>query len=35
MTTKITVVKKGNATKPMGHQCPWILDVPPEASRES
>lgn len=35
MTNRITVVKKANATKPLGHQCPWILDVPPEGARKA
>ena len=30
MKLNIRVVTKGSNTKPAGHQCPWIMDVPPE-----
>ena len=31
MKLNITVVTKGSNTKPMGHTCPWVMDIPPEA----
>ncbi len=30
MKLNIRVVTKGSNTKPMGHVCPWVMDVPPE-----
>ena len=35
MKLNIKVVTKGSSSKPAGHQCPWIMDVPPEASRQA
>ena len=34
MNMHINVVKKGANTKPAGHACPWIMDVPPEAEQK-
>jgi len=34
MNTHINIVKKGSNTKPMGHVCPWVLDIPPEAEQK-
>lgn len=33
MNVRINVVKKGSNTKPAASVCPWVMDVPPEASR--
>lgn len=32
MKLNIKVISKGSNTKPMGHVCPWVLDVPPETA---
>ena len=31
---KINVIKKGASSKPMGHTCPWVMDIPPEAPQD-
>lgn len=33
MKMHINIVKKGSSTKPAGPTCPWIMDVPPEATQ--
>ena len=35
MNVRISVIKKGSSTKPAASICPWIMDIPPEASRQS
>lgn len=32
MNNKVTVIKQGSSSKPVYSQCPWIMDVPPEAN---
>ncbi len=32
MKTRITVIKQGTSSKPADSHCPWIMDVPPEAT---
>lgn len=34
MISRITVIKKGSNTKPAGHVCPWVMDVPPEGEQK-
>lgn len=33
MKLNIRVITKGSNTKPMGQQCPWVMDAPPEGHR--
>jgi hypothetical protein len=35
MNVRISVIKKGSSTKAVESICPWIMDIPPEAPRQS